>query len=120
MPRRGVAASAASDDASGGAEADVPFDTALLSVLGCPFSKRALRYDSVARELVSPSMAVAFPVDRLGTANLTPGAGRFLSDAELDVLLLSGVIERDELAPDRAARFEDLVEEGEEPRKTDD
>mmetsp|Transcript_71127 Transcript_71127/g.189857 ORF Transcript_71127/g.189857 Transcript_71127/m.189857 type:complete len:123 (+) Transcript_71127:1272-1640(+) len=50
----------------------------LLKVVACPVTKKPLRYDHAAKELVSDAAGLAFPIVN-GIPNLCPSAGRLLS-----------------------------------------
>eukprot|EP00941_MAST-03F_sp_MAST-3F-sp1_P006172 g6172.t1 len=89
------------------------FDTSLLKYFGCPLSKGPLKFDPVSHELISPSLALAFPVDIQGTPDLLPNSARKLSDKEVEILVLSGVVSRDELSADKVHLADDYEEKGE-------
>ena len=56
----------------------------LLKDLVCPLTKQPLIYDSIKRELISPTAGVAFTVLSDGTINLNPREGRMLDEHELE------------------------------------
>ncbi len=55
-------------------------DPLLLEILVCPVTKKALRYDREARELISKEAGLAYPV-RDGIPIMLPDEARKLDDA---------------------------------------
>jgi len=55
------------------------FNTELLKFLVCPISKKSLRYDKEANELVNDELGVAYPITENGIPVLLPNAGRCLN-----------------------------------------
>jgi len=57
-------------------------DPKLLEVLVCPLTKKSLRYDAEAQELISDAAGLAFPI-RDGIPIMLPDEARILEDHEV-------------------------------------
>lgn len=67
--------------ASSGRGKQIAVDPRLLEVLVCPLTKRPLRYDTDANELVSDAAGLAFPI-RQGVPIMLVDEARSLTDAD--------------------------------------
>jgi len=76
-PEPGEPPPPAETDAHGG------IDTQLLDLLVCPLTKKTLRHDVVAEELVSEAAGLAYPI-RGGVPILLPSEARSLRDEDGD------------------------------------